>query len=268
MPLYFRAVAAVTPLELLAHRVVWSVAFLVLLLAVLRRWGALRRALAPGRTRWLLLGSTVLIAANWILFIYGVWSGRVLQNSLGYFINPLLSVVLGVAFFRERLRPAQWLGLSLATAGLVHLVVAAGEFPWVAVALACSFALYGLLRKLAPVDALVGLSVETLFLLPASAGFLLAWGAAGRSAFLSQGWRLDALLLLSGVITAVPLLCFGQAARRLRLSTLGFLQYLAPSLQFVQAVTLFGEPFEPAQQVCFAAIWSALALVSFDSLRA
>jgi chloramphenicol-sensitive protein RarD len=153
MPLYFRAVRDVAPLELLAHRVVWSVAFMAGLLTLLGRWPAVRTCLADRQTRWLLAASTVLIAANWFVFIYGVSTGQVVQNSLGYFINPLLNIVLGVLLFRERLRPAQWLGLGLATGGLVYLVVARGEVPWLALFLATSFAGYGVLRKVAPVDA-------------------------------------------------------------------------------------------------------------------
>jgi chloramphenicol-sensitive protein RarD len=268
MPLYFWGVRAVGPLELLAHRVVWSVVLLAGLLTLLGRWGELLSCLRNARTRRLLLASTLLIAANWFVFLYGVWSNQTIQNSLGYFINPLFSIALGVAYFRERLRPAQWGALALAGGGLLYLVLALGQLPWIALFLATCFALYGLVRKLAPVDGLVGLSVETLFLLPPALALLAGRSAGGDAAFGRLGWQVDALLLLSGAVTAVPLMCFGQAARRLRLSTLGFLQYLAPSLQFVLALTLFGEEFLPAQQVGFGCIWAALAVVSVDSALA
>jgi chloramphenicol-sensitive protein RarD len=266
MPFYFHAVGGVRPIELVSHRIIWSVLFLAGLLTVLGRWSAVWACLRAPRTRWLLVGSTLLIAANWFVFIYGVTSGQMVQNSLGYFINPLLSILLGVFFFGERLGKAQWLALGLAAAGLVYLVGALGEVPWIAFFLAGSFALYGLIRKIAPVDPLTGLMVETLFLLPAAVGLLVWWLKQDQAAFGASGRQLDALLLASGVVTAVPLLCFGAASRRLRLSTLGFMQYLAPSLQLLLAVLVFGESFRPAQQVSFALIWSALVLLSLHSV--
>jgi chloramphenicol-sensitive protein RarD len=264
MPLYFRAVRDVAPLELLAHRVVWSVVFMAGLLTLLGRWPAVRACLAHRRTRWLLAASTVLIAANWFVFIYGVSIGQVVQNSLGYFINPLLNIVLGVLLFRERLRPAQWLGLALATVGLAYLVAARGEVPWLALGLATTFAGYGVLRKVAPVDSLVGLTVETLYLVPVAVVFLAVWGWQGYLALGAHSLTVDVLLFAAGVVTAVPLLCFGAAARRLPLSTLGFLQYLAPTIQFLLAVLYLGEPFHFEQKVSFGLIWSALAIVTLE----
>jgi chloramphenicol-sensitive protein RarD len=268
MPLYFRAVASVRPIELLAHRIVWSVLLLAGAMTLFRRWGDFRTCLAVPRTRWLLLASTLLIAVNWYVFIYGVEQHQIVQNSLGYFINPLLNILLGVLLFHERLRRIQWVALVLAIAGLVYLMAAVGELPWIAFTLACSFALYGLIRKVAPVDGLVGLTIETLFLLPASCAFLVWWAGRDDSAFGRVSWQIDSLLVASGAVTAVPLMCFAQAARRVRLSTLAFLQYLAPSLQFLLAVLVLGEPFLPAQQVSFGLIWLALLLVSIDSLAA
>jgi chloramphenicol-sensitive protein RarD len=268
MPLYFRAVAAVRPAELLAHRIVWCALVLAGLLTALGRWRDLARCLRTGRTTALLLASAVLIATNWLVYIYGVWTQRILHTSLGYFVNPLFSVLLGMAFFRERLRPWQWAALALAAAGLAHQVVAAGELPWIALVLAGSFGLYGLIRKAAPVDGLVGLTVETLMLLPAAAACLGCWAWAGTSSFGKGDATVDGLLLLSGVVTAVPLLCFGQAARGLRLSTLGFLQYLAPSIQFLLAVSLLGEPFRRQQQITFGCTWAALAVFTAESVLA
>lgn len=268
MPLYFRVVKSVAPLELLAHRVVWSVLLLAVLITALGRWSELRDCLGHARTRWMLLASTLLIAVNWYVFIYGVAIGRVVQNSLGYFINPLLNIVLGVCLFRECLRPAQWLALGLAAAGLAYLICALGELPWIALSLAFSFAGYGVIRKVAPVESLVGLAVETLFLAPVALVGLAVGAAQGRLALGSLGPALDAAVVASGVVTAVPLLCFGAAARRLPLSVLGFLQYLAPTLQFLLAVFAFGEPFRPEQRIAFPLIWSALLVVTVDGLLA
>lgn len=266
LPLYFRAVAAVPPAELLAHRIVWSVVLLAVIVAILGRWPAVWSAVRAPRTCWLLAATTVLIAVNWFVFIYGVWSGQVMQSSLGYFINPLLNVLLGLVVFGERLRRAQWLGLALAAGGLAYLIVRLGELPWIALTLATSFALYGLLRKVAPVDAVVGLTVETLFLLPAAVGFLIVRTMQDAASFGQLGWQTDGLLVAAGAVTTVPLLCFVAAARRLRLTTLGFLQYLAPTLQFLVAVLVLDEPFRPVQQVSFGLIWAALALVTVDSV--
>lgn len=265
MPLYFRAVADISPTELLAHRIVWSAAFLAVVVSVARQWPALAAALRRRRTRGLLAVSTALIGANWYLFIYGVASGRVVETSLGYFINPLVNVVLGVAVFGERLRPAQAAAVALATAGVAYLIVAQGEPPWLGLTLAVSFALYALVRKVAPVEALAGLTAETLLLLPAAAAALGAWLWLGTAGFAQHGPVIDLLLLSSGLVTAVPLLFFNVAARRLPLATLGLLQYLTPTMQFLMAVLLFGEGFGPARQVSFALIWAGLALVTAEA---
>jgi chloramphenicol-sensitive protein RarD len=268
MPLYFRAVAEVPALELLAQRILWSVVLLAGVLVSVGRWGELVRCLRAPRTRWLLLASALLIAANWLVYIHCVTIKQVVQASLGYFINPLLNVLLGVLFFRERLRPVQWLALALAGAGLVYLVGSLGEGPWLALVLAGSFAAYGVLRKVAPVDTLVGVTAETLLLLPAAVTALGWWAWQGQLSLGAQGWTVDGLLLASGAVTAGPLLCFGQAVRRLPLSLLGFLQYLAPSLQLLLAVLVLGEPFGRAKQVSFGLIWAALVLLSLQVLLA
>jgi chloramphenicol-sensitive protein RarD len=270
MPLYFKAIteAGVGPLELLAHRITWSVLLLGVLLTGWRRWPDLARCLRQPSTRLLLLASTVLIAVNWFVFIYAVWSRQTVQNSLGYFTNPFVSIFLGVLVFRERLRLAQWGALLLAAGGLVFLIVTLGKLPWIALTLALAFGAYGLFRKLAPVDGVIGLSFETLVLLPLTLGYLLWLAGRGELRLGRLGWEIDLLLLLSGAATAVPLIFFGQAARRLPLSTLGFLQYLAPSLQLVLAVAVFGEEFGWRERVGFGCIWAALAVVTVDSLRA
>ncbi len=268
MPLYFWLVGTVSPLEILAHRVVWSVVLVAGILTVWRRWPDLQHSFRSGRIVRLLLASAVLVAVNWLVYIYGVWTQRVLQTSLGYFINPLFSVVLGLVFFRERLRLGQWFALGLATAGLAYLVFTVGELPWIALAVAGSFGLYGLVRKTAPVDGLIGLAIETMLLAPAALAGLAVGVTTGTATFGNNEGMTDGLLLLSGVVTTIPLLCFGQAARRLPLSTLGFLQYVAPSMQFLLAVWVFREPFLPAQQISFAFIWAALAIFTGDALLA
>lgn len=268
MPVYFRALINVPAIEVLAHRVVWSAVLLLAIVTILGHWKHVAACLRDRRTRWLLLAGTVLIGINWYVFVYGVSIGQVVQNSLGYFINPLLNILIGVTLFGERLRPAQWVALALAGAGLVYLVVAQGQWPWIALWLACSFATYGLIRKVAPVDTLLALTVETLLLTPAAAAALAVWYSRGELALGAMSWPIDALLLLSGAATTLPLFCFGQAARMVRMTTLGFLQYIAPTLQFLTAVLVFGEPFGPDRQVSFTLIWSALALVTLDALRA
>ena len=268
-PLYFRALRTVAPLEVLAHRALWSAVLLVGVLSALGRWPDLARCLRSRRLTVLLMTSSLLLAVNWLVSIYAIASGHVLQASLGYFVNPLFTVLLGALVLRERLRWGQWAALALATAGLLYLVVALAELPWIALALAGSFSLYGLTRKLAAVDPLIGLSAETLAVLPGAAVFLGGTMLAGTASF-GQGFggQVDGLLLLSGAVTAVPLLLFGLAVRRLRLVTLGLLQYLTPSIQFLLALAVFGEAFAPAQQVSFGCIWAALLLFSVEAIVA
>jgi chloramphenicol-sensitive protein RarD len=268
IPAYFKLLGHVPPLTILAHRIVWSVAFLALLLTFQRKWGEVRAALRSRRTMLALLCSTALIAVNWYVFIWAVDRGQLLQASLGYFINPLVNVLLGVVVLRERLTAGQVAGLALATAGVVVMTVGTGGVPWVALSLAISFALYGLLRKTAPVAPLAGLSVETAILFPAA--LLVAVGAlsvpAGRHPAGGLSGGTLAMLSAAGVITAVPLLWFAAAARRLRLSALGFLQYLAPTCQFLLAVFAYDEPFSTRQLVAFSLIWAALLAYTLESL--
>ena len=267
MPLYFRLVGQVSPAEVLAHRIVWSVLLLAVILTVWRRWPDLMAILRSGRMVRLLLVSALLVATNWLVYIYGVWAERVLETSLGYFINPLFSVVLGMVFFRERLRPWQWVAFALTCIGLGYLILSVGKLPWIALALALSFGLYGLVRKTTPVDGLIGLAVETLLLAPAALAGLAIGVTQSTASFGKNEALTDALLLLSGVVTTIPLLCFGQAARRLRLSTLGFLQFLGPTMQVLIAVLVFHEEFRPELRVTFAFIWTALIVFTVDAWR-
>jgi chloramphenicol-sensitive protein RarD len=267
VPLYFHALVQVPPPEILAHRVVWSLVFLILLLAVAHRWKQLRVALRTPSIRWTLQLTSLLVGCNWFMYITAVVQHQVVQASLGYFINPLVSVLLGMVFFGERLRRLQWLAIASACAGVVHLTIQGGEFPGIALAIALSFGFYGLFRKKLPVDGLVGLSVETMFLAPVAAGYLFYLHANSDLALGTGGLGLDLLLFCSGVVTAVPLLCFGQATQRLSLSTLGFLQYLSPSIQFLLAVLVLGEEFHEHRFISFGFIWIGLALFSIDSAR-
>jgi chloramphenicol-sensitive protein RarD len=265
-PLYFRALAAVTPAEVLAHRIAWSALFMAALVTVLRRWpSVLSQLRAPG-VLLSLAASALLISSNWLVYIWAVQSGHVLDASLGYFINPLVSVLLGVLFLREPLSMAQRVAVTLAAVGVLALVLRAGHLPWVALTLAGSFAFYGLLRKRLAVDAVAGLLAEVTLLLPLALGWLGWLAARGESRFFHTP-TVTALLAVSGVVTAVPLLLFGIGVRRIRLATVGLLQYLNPTAQFAQAVLLFGEPFAAAQALAFGCIWASLAVYSVDALR-
>lgn len=266
IPIYFKALRAAGPLEVLCHRVVWAQLLLLALCWRTGQLGELRRAFRPGRMLALLAASTILIAINWLVYIYAVVSGRILEGSLGYYINPLVNVLLGVVVLKERLERPVLVAVLIAGSGVLWLAVNSGQPPWIPLTLAFSFGLYGLLRKLAHVGALTGLAVETALLLPLAIGYLLFAGHTGQAAFLSGDRTLDVLLVLAGPVTAIPLLWFTGAARRLPLSTLGFLQYLSPTLQFLLAVALYGEPFTPAR-VAFACIWIALGVFAIHTLR-
>ena len=266
IPLYFKSVANIAPLEVLAHRGFWSFVVLGLTLAAMHRWTELAQVWKRPRLILMLVASTLLIAVNWLTFIYAVGTGQVLQSSLGYFILPLVNVLLGVIFLRERLRPYQWLSIGLALVGVVVLGVMVNQLPWIALVLAVSFSVYGFLRKILPVGGLVGLAVETLALTPFALAYLAYLQQTDQSTATSLADY--GLLALSGLVTTIPLLLFIAAARRLRLTTMGFLQYLTPTLHFLLAVVAFGEPFSRAQLLSFACIWTAVFLYSLDSLRA
>jgi chloramphenicol-sensitive protein RarD len=264
---YFKAIASVSPLEIRAHRILWSVPLLFGWLAVRGRLGDLRTALRSRRTVAILLVSTALIAGNWLTFILAVATGRVVQASLGYYINPLLNVLMGMIFLHERLRPVQWGSVLLAATGVTYLAASFGSVPFISLILAVTFGLYGLLRKTVPADGPVGLTVETSLLLPVMAVYIAVQAAHGNMAFLHVSRKIDVLLLLAGLVTTLPLLWFTNAVRRLRLATIGFLQYLSPSIQLLLAVVVYGEPFTRTHLVTFSFIWAALALYSFDALR-
>lgn len=264
-PMFWKTLGHVPAMEVLAHRIVWACLLLGLAIIAMRRRRPLLQALASRRVVGTLALTTLLIAVNWLVFIWAVNSGRVLETSLGYFINPLVNVLLGVVFLKERLRPWQLAAVGLAAIGVLVLTLAQGAAPWASLVLGFTFGFYGLLRKRCPVDGIVGLTIETALLAPFAAAWLLWLGGAG--AFGDDGGT-DLLLIVGGILTTVPLLLFVGAAHRLRLATVGLLQYIAPTLHFVLAVALYGEPLTAAHLITFGCIWGGIALYVGDTVRA
>jgi len=265
-PLYFKQVAAAHPLEVVLHRAVWALVFLLVLLAAMRRLSGVFAALRQPRVVALFALSALLLSANWMLYVWAVVNDHVIDASLGYFINPLVSVMLGALVLHERLRRAQWLAVGLAAGGVLWLTLVAGQLPWIGLVLALSFGVYGLIRKTAPLGTLDGLTLETLLLAPLSVPLLAAWTWTGTSAFVQGDAALRLWLILGGPLTAVALLLFAAGARRVTLTTLGLIQYISPTLQFALGVWLYREPFETSRLVGFACIWAALAFYSAESL--
>ncbi len=264
---FLEQVGDVGAVEIVVHRIVWT---LIFALAALAAWSRLPRvwtALRNPRALLALTASALLIAVNWGLFIWAVTADRIIDTSLGYYINPLVSFVLGVVWLGEPLTKVQLFAIGLAVLGVINQTVAIGYLPWISLALAVSFGIYGLIRKTVPVESLEGLTIEALILAPLSLGYILYLAAHGEGAFMHQNLGLDLLLILAGPLTAIPLLLFAAGARLVRLSTMGFLQYLAPSISLLIAVFYYHEPFTKDHAVTFALIWSALALVSWEAFR-
>jgi chloramphenicol-sensitive protein RarD len=266
-PLYFPLLEPAGGLEIVAHRVVWSVVFVALLLTAVRRRGHVRAVLTDRRALLVLSGAALLIAANWLIFVYGVNSGHVVETSLGYFVNPLVSVLLGVVVFGERLRRLQWVAVGIAAVAVAVLTVDYGRPPWIALSLAVTFGLYGLMKKLVRVEAAPGLFVETLLVTVPALAVLAFLQADGTGTFGDAGAGHAVLLAVSGVATAVPLLLFAAAARRIPLSTIGLLQYVTPLMQLSVGVFVYDEPMPPARLAGFAIVWLALAVLTADTLR-
>jgi len=262
VPLYFKLVSSVAPQEVVAQRIVWSFVLLSLVLTLVGRWHEVLPALRSRPVMTALATSTLLLAFNWFVYIYAVSTNQVVEASVGYFLNPLVNVVLGVVVLKEHLRRWQVASVVLAAIGVAILGV-----PWIAVSLALSFAFYGLLRKQVAVDGLLGLFVETLLLVPLALGFVLYLKVQGASAFVVSDPSMCLKLAASGIVTCVPLLLFAAAARRLRFATLGFLQYIAPTIQFLIAVLIFRELLSTAKVVSLSLIWTAVGIYSLDSLR-
>ncbi len=270
-PIYFKALGAVSALEILSHRVVWSFVLLAVLIHLGRRWRSVVGVVHTPRKFWLLLVTALLVGGNWLIFIWSINANHMLDASLGYYINPLLNVLLGMLFLGGRLRKLQWFAVALAAIGVGIQLVVFGSVPIVAIvaiALATSFGFYGLLRKKIQVDAQTGLFLETLFMLPAAAIYLIWLADTPTSDMALNTWQLNLLLVCAGVVTTLPLLCFTGAAARLKLSTLGFFQYIGPSLMFLLAVLVYGEAFTSDKAITFAFIWSALVIFSVDGLKA
>ena len=259
LPVYFKALGEVPALDIVAHRILWSLPFLALLLTVAAGWREVRQALSERRTLALLMLTSVLIAVNWLLYVYAVVSGHILAGSLGYYLNPLMNVLLGRIVLKERLTGLQWAAVAIAAAGISALALGAAGQLWISLTLCVSFATYGLLRKIAPVDAVAGLAIETLLLVPLAAIWLAFGMLSGAPSFGTTPSQ-TTLLVLAGIVSTTPLLLFTGAARRLRYSTLGMLQFIAPTLQFLIAVLLYGEAFTTAHAIAFGSIWVALAL--------
>jgi chloramphenicol-sensitive protein RarD len=265
LPIYFRALGHIGPGELLAHRIIWSLPTGLIFIALASQWDRVRAVLTPAKLGWLAL-SALLIGANWLVYIYAVSVDRVMEASIGYYINPLVSVLLGLVLFSERLRRAQWLAVALACIGVAVLTQAFGQVPWIALALCFLFAFYGAIRKKIGVEGRTGFVIEAAILFPAAAFWLTFLVARGESAPMGRGgWDIP-LLLASGPITAVPLICFAVAASRLKLSTVGMMQYIAPTLQFLIALFIFREPFSGTHALAFAFIWLALVVFTADSV--
>ena len=263
-PLYFRQLAAVPALEIIAHRTLWSLVFVALVLLARRQWAWLAPLARQPRLLALSTLSALLLAANWLIYVWAVNNGHVLDASLGYFILPLINVALGYAVLGERPRRGQWLAVALAACGVLWLALQAGRVPWIGLAIALTFGGYGLLRKTAPLGALEGLALETAVLAPLAVGLLAWWAGHGSAAWTHAGAADWLWLLAAGPITAVPLLWFAAGARRVPLATLGLLQYISPSLQFLLGVWLLGESVQPARLAGFVLIWAALGLFAME----
>lgn len=265
-PLYWKTLAEVPALELLFHRTVWSFFFLGAILIVQKKTGEVFEILSKPRILASLFLSTTLLGCNWFVFIWAVNNGQVLQTSLGYFINPLVMVILGVLFLGERLTPLKWLALLLATSGVLYYALGLGTFPWIALVLAGCFGFYGLFHKMTRVTAVTGICVETMLLTLPAGGYLVWLNMVERGTMFNVSSGTDLLLIGTTLVTALPLVFFTLGAKRVTLATVGFMQYLAPTLSFMLAVFVFDEPFSKKQLVTFAMIWVALALYSADTL--
>jgi len=267
-PVYWKWLHPVPAVQLIGHRVGWSFVLLAIILFVTRQWKSFRAAALTRRVLLIYLASAILLAINWLIYVWAVNAGFIVETSLGYFINPLLSVLMGVIFLRERLRAWQWLPIGLAAAGVLYLTFAYGALPWIALTLAFSFGLYGLIKKVAPLNALYGLTLETGILFLPALVYLIYADVAGQGAFLHTGAGSDLLLIGAGAVTTIPLLMFASAARRIPLSLVGILQYIAPTLQFLLGVLVYHEPFTHTRLIGFGIVWIALIIFGAEGFIA
>ena len=266
-PIFWKTLAAVSPFELVAHRVIWSALLLAAILTWQKSWSGFRSIFRSRKRVVTILLSTLMIGANWFIFLYSIIADRVIESSLGYFINPLINVLFGFLFFHERFSKVQLFAVFLAGVGVSYLALQSPHFPWISIGLALSFAFYGMLRKIGHIEALPGLAWETIFLAVPGLFYLGYQEKAGLLSFTHLGWQNDLLLFGTGVITATPLLLYGLAVRQIPFSTIGFLQYIAPTGMFFLSVFMFGEKFTIAYQVAFSCIWLALLIYSFSSFH-
>ncbi|PSW13090.1 EamA family transporter RarD [Photobacterium sanctipauli] len=266
-PIYFKSLHHVGAMEILSHRVIWSFFFLAAILVATKSWGKVRAILNKPKILLMLTATALLVGGNWLIFIWAVNNNFMLDASLGYYINPLLNVVLGMLFLGERLRPLQWVAVALAGCGVAVQLIQFGSLPWIALALAASFGLYGLLRKKVNLDAGTGLFMETTILLPMALLYVFFFANSPTSDWGSNPWSTNLLLMAAGIVTTLPLLCFTGAATKLKLSTLGFFQYIGPSLMFILAVTVYDEAFTADKGYTFGFIWAALVIFSLEGLR-
>ncbi len=263
-PVYWKWLSHVPALQLLSHRILWSCLILLGVVLLSRQWKVFRKATLAPRVLRIYIVAAVLIGVNWLTYVWAVNAGFIVETSLGYFINPLLSVLMGVIFLREHLRPGQWVPIGLAATGVLYLTFAYGSLPWIALTLAFSFGFYGLVKKTAPLNSLYGLTLETGILFIPALLYLLYAEMTGQGAFLHTGAVSDALLVGAGLVTTIPLLMFASAARRIPLSLVGILQYIAPTLQFLLGVLVYGEPFTLTQFIGFGIVWAALVIFGIE----
>ena len=259
-PIYWKLLHQVSALQVIAHRISWSFILLIIFILLTKQWRDFRSAALTAKTLGIYSIAAVLLTVNWLVYVWGVNAGFIVETSLGYFINPLLSVLLGVVFLRERLRPAQWVPVGLASVGVIYLTVVYGRLPWIALSLAFSFGFYGFVKKLAPLGSLYGLTLETAIVFPIALIYLAFVGFNGSGTFLHQGALTDMLLIGAGAVTTIPLLMFASAAKQIPLTVIGLLQYIAPTLQFLIGVFIYQEPFDQAHLIGFGIVWVALII--------
>jgi len=266
LPLYLHQLHGIPALQIMAHRLLWCCLFVNIWLLPRGEFGRVRFALAVPATRWRLLATAILISINWLVYVWGVNNGHVVETSLGYFINPLVNVLLGVLVLRERLNRIQWSAVTLAACGVIYLTWQSGAPPWIALTLAISFGSYGLIRKMVAVDAISGLGAETLLIAPFGLCYLLWLQSQGSGVLGHASLRIDSLLFLGGLVTAIPLALFAYGARLIPYSTLGLIQYIGPTLQLLLGIFLFREPFTSARAIGFGLIWAALSVYAAEGL--
>jgi len=264
-PIYWKLLHHIQAMQIIGHRIVWSFIFLIIIVISSNQLKNLKSAVSSKKVLGMYMVASALLTVNWFVYVWGVNAGRIVETSLGYFINPLFSVLLGIIFFKEKLRLMQWIPVTLAAAGVIYLTVDYGRVPWIALSLAFTFGLYGLVKKIAPLDSLFGLTFETALAFPFALTYLIVVTSQGAGSFPQGNIPVDLLLIATGIITSVPLLLFAYAARNIPLSTVGILQYIAPSLQFLIGVAVYREDFGKPDMIGFGLVWTALLIFSIES---